>query len=939
MRFVARFVVGALVVLVLAGATLYFARRPIAAAAIEHALAKFGVDRPSASVSDFSPSRLVVSRLSAGADQAAPALVLEGVVASFDWRALLFDGKLRSIVIADGTVLVATGDDGRVDVAGWSPDPNAKRAPPPFRSLVLEKLAVVARTPKGDARFGLAGGFDYESGGAFDVDFAAREAGFAPASIAAASGRARLDLGGDGAISSKGALKADVATPAGVARGVDADFDAGLSSWRGIFGEGAPGFVGAVTAVLNSSSIDATATPSLAPLAGAEGAPIKTFSISGALKATFDRDGFDVAADGGPLVIAADRGDRLVVRAGDGPLYEIRSGAQRLSLNASLEGPIATGGASLKAASAEKGRWTIDAAATFGEQSVGALSLGDFRGTFKGGYSQSRLTGEADVAARIKSVDIGRFRLSDMPAAGRFDLAYDVKARSFTAAPGGGACLDVERAAFRMVEQDMDARVVAARLCPADEPVVAVDFNAPTKARVAGALSAHAAHYRLGKTVFDGAPPLFAFALDYEPAMQTTRIVGDFSGGRVRLNEAFVLSGAKGVFDGDIVGEKLSAKATLGSMTVAQNAETVMVAPVAIAGGASLASDVARFDFKVSTPNGQPLGVGEGLHHVKTGRGEAVFDSGLLKFAYGLQPDRLLPALRGVVSSASGTTEGRARFEWRPDAVASSATVVLDDLSFGGPGVAVTRTEGVAGKIVFSSLSPIATAGEQTLSIRKIDLDALKLENGSMRFAMPGDGMLRIVEAEFPWFGGTIGAYNSAMSIAGGKAETTLQIDGVDLAELLSYIKVEGLSGVGVVEGVLPVSFEGGKARINSGILSSKGPGVVRYDGRAADAASQSNEQSAFAFEILRELRFEKLAATIDGPLDGTLNFNILFEGRSDIPVKTGGKTQRVDSPVKYRVTISAPLLSLIEQAVLSTNVRLQIERAQKEKEAADEAQ
>jgi hypothetical protein len=206
MRLVARFVVGVLVVLVLAGAALYFARRPIAAATIEYGLAKFGVERPSATVSEFSPSRLVISRLSAGADQAAPALVLDGVAASYDWRALLFDGKLRSIIIDDGIVIVATGEDGKFDVAGWSPDPNAKRVPPPFRSLLVKKLAVVARTPKGDARFALTGGFDYQNGGAFDVDIAVGEAGFAAASIAAASGKARLDLAGDGAILSKGAI-------------------------------------------------------------------------------------------------------------------------------------------------------------------------------------------------------------------------------------------------------------------------------------------------------------------------------------------------------------------------------------------------------------------------------------------------------------------------------------------------------------------------------------------------------------------------------------------------------------------------------------------------------------------------------------------------------------------------------------------------------------
>jgi hypothetical protein len=568
-----------------------------------------------------------------------------------------------------------------------------------------------------------------------------------------------------------------------------------------------------------------------------------------------------------------------------------------------------------------------------GPQTVAGVAIAGFEGAFRGDYAANRLEGEADFSTHVVGARIGRLQIKDMPATGKFAIAIDTAEKSLRASSASDACVTIERAGVRMAEQEMEARVDDVLFCPSFAPMIAVRWGADASAGVDGAMTAKKAHYRLGRTIFDGAPPKIDFALDYEPASRTSRISGEIAGGRILLNDALVLTGATGRFGVEIVGEEMSAKAALSSMKIAQSAELEMVAPVAVTGDATLADDIARFDFKVMTPAGAPLGEGEGSHQVKTGKGEAVFDSGVLTFTRGLQPDRLIPALKGVISGASGAAEGRALFQWAPAEMQSSATVSLDDVSFGGPGVAVTRTEGVSGKVVFSSLSPVAAGGEQTISIRRIDLDALKLENGAMRFSLPGDDTLRIVEAEFPWFGGTIGAYDSQMSITGGQAKTTLQIDNVDLSDLLGYIKVDGLSGDGTIEGVLPISFEGGKARVANGILSSKGGGVIRYQGKAADAAAQSNEQSALAFEILRELRFEKLAATIDGPLDGTLNFNILFDGRSDIPVKTGDKTQRVDSPVKYRVTISAPLLSLIEQAILSTDVKLQLERAQAEQD------
>lgn len=937
MRMFARFVIGVAVVLILAGAALFVMRRPIVEAAVEHVMARMGLESPDASLADVSLSRLSLERISAGADRASPELSLAGVVLDYDWRDFLLRAKARSVSIRSGSAVVALTEKGEIDIAGWSPDPDAKRAPPPFTTLAVEKLRLIARTPKGDAQFDVAGVFNYSEGGQFDIGVEAEEAGFEAASVADAVGKTAVKLGRDGSISATGSATGAISTPVGVARAVDVDLDAALSSWRGIFGEGSRALEGEANISLKSSTVDASATPSLAPFTGRGGTPIRTLTLSGALKAAFSRGGFDITLAESPLTIVADRGDRLTISGAEGSLFESRDGARRFALRGALEGPVANGEGSLEATSLNGGPWRVRSAAALGEQEFDGLSIVNFTGSFEGDFADDRIRGEADVVTFVREAKIGRLRINDMPAKGRLALDVDARTRRLTATPAGEACLDIDRAAFQMAEQDMDARAVDVSLCPAAAPLVTVAWGEASTTRVEGALVARTARYRLGRTEFDGAPPRVEFALNYEPASQTTRVAGEISGGRVILNKAFILSEADGTFGGSVVKSAMSARAVLVAMKIAQNAELEMVAPVKVEGDASLADNLARFDFTVMTPKGAPLGKGEGSHQVKTGQGEAIFDSGLLTFAPGLQPDRLIPALRGVISNAAGTAEGQARFAWRPAEIASSATVALDSVSFAGPGVAVTRTEGVTGKIAFADLAPVATSGEQMLSIRKIDMDALKLENGQMRFSLPGDDTLKIVEAEFPWFGGTIGAYRSEISIAGGKAEATLQIDNVNLSELLGYINVEGLSGVGTVEGVLPIVFEGGKARVNNGILSSKGHGVVRYQGRAATAAAQSNEQSALAFEILRELRFEKLSATIDGALDGALDFNILFEGRSDIPVKTGGKTQRVDSPVKYRITVSAPLLSLIEQAVLSTDVKLQIERAKKE-QAAEES-
>jgi hypothetical protein len=364
----------------------------------------------------------------------------------------------------------------------------------------------------------------------------------------------------------------------------------------------------------------------------------------------------------------------------------------------------------------------------------------------------------------VRRLVIGRLAIADMPASGKLDLDVDLKAKTLTATPRAGSCVNAIRARFEMAGQDMEGRIGEAALCAAGSPLLTTRWGEAAATDVAGDLAARSGRYRLGRTVFDGLPPQINFTLDYAPADQETRVSGNILGGKAVLNNALILSEARGTFEGHIVREQMTANIVLATMRIAQNAATESVAPVAVSGQAALAGDIARFDFNVKTPRGAALGRGEGVHAVRTGIGEAIFDSGILTFARSLQPDGLVPALRGVISRASGAAEGRVRFAWTPNAQESSATVALNSVSFQGPGVAVTRTEGVTGKIVFSSLSPVTTAGEQTISIAKIDLDALKLENGTMRFSLPGDGAMKIVEAEYYFPLMALGRYHGRLA-------------------------------------------------------------------------------------------------------------------------------------------------------------------------------
>ncbi len=931
MRRAGLFAVGVSAVLALSAAVLWLARGPIIEFAVARAMAGAGLEKPSVKFGALGASHLELMELRAGAEAAAPDLSISNVRIDFSLGDALLKGRARAVAISGGSARAIFDDDGAFSLAGWRLNPEARPAPPPYDRLMIDNLALVAATPNGPAAALISGAFSLVSGGEFNLKFNADRAGFAAASVNSVKGAAIIALAENGAIEIDGGVAGDIETASGVARGVDADLSARLTSWRGLFGDGPQGIYGRALARVKSSMLNAAETPSLAAIPAAGAAPLKVLTVKGSIAGDFSADGVVLRLDDGPITLAADRGDVLILTGGeDSVLYQMRGKNGRAGGALKLAGPVASGDAVIAAETQDGAQWTIAANAALKEQTIAGVSLAGLTAGFDGAISQSLVSGRLAVDGLVRTADIGRLTISDLPSKGHFDIKADLAARMMEISPSANDCWRFDRGAFRLADQDLDARVKGATLCGTNGPLLSMSWGgASDYVRLQGALAAAQTSVEMGQTDFTGAPPAIRFELDYEPAANASRAMGEFSGGEGVLADSLKLSDAAGSFETALDGDKMTLSANLSRLTIAQAAEIEFVAPVAVSGAAQLENDKAAFDFDVKTPRGVLLGRGKGAHDMRAGRGSATFDSGDLAFAAGsLQPDRLIPALKGIISTASGAAGGKAEFSWTPDGITSSGAALAKDVSFQGPGVAVTRTEGVDGALVFKSLTPVATDGDQTLRIRKIDLDALDLENGFMTFSLPGDDTLKIVEAEFPWFGGTIGAYNSTMALSGAKSETKLQIDNVNLSDLLAFLKVDGLSGEGTIEGVLPLTFEGGRARIDKGILSAKGAGVIRYTGQIAAAAGQADPTTELAFDALREFRYESLSTTIDGPLDGTLHFKVFFEGRSDVSMTTSRGKQTVQSPFIFRVNIDAPLLSLIDQAAVSLDVRRQIENA-----------
>jgi len=937
MKMFVRLMVGLFALLAIATAALYLFRAPLAGAAIRAALTGAGVENPSFTVESVSADRIELSAIRAGSGDEATSI--EKAVVFYDLGELWRQRRLERLVLGPGQITIDIGDNRSLSIAGvpiaGGGGDGAKSAP--VEGLTLDRLTIAAAMPEGLARVLLNGDFHVDAGGAFQMEMTTDATGFSDFLVENGNGDGVITLAPDGAIAASGSFTGDLTTATAAVRDASFIFAGEAKSWRDALAGDTASLTGRFELDLRSADFPARDSKFLTSLSGAgqtlsASGPISVFSLAGNLIADFSPGRLSViAGDAVGARLVTNRGDRLRLTAIDGqPLYELNGRARRAGFVVDLDSPAAVGEARLSVRSPDNENWTYEFSASLAEQSMSDVSLGATALQSTGTVSGPVFSGDLQIASLVENAEIGRLRIIDAPFVAEVMLSGDLHRKTVTIASGDDNCVRLDRATFTLRENDAEAQLTDARFCGGEGPLAIVRWDGAPGATLAGALTAAHGRYEIGDTIFNGAPPRIDFTARYDPAAHLTNVDGILSGGSVVLNDGLRGANAQGDFTATYSDNGFSARATLSRMTVSQTAETPTIAPVSVSGDAALEDNKITFDFAVSTPDRMPIGDGEGVHDVKSGYGTAKFTSRERTFHFGaLQPAKLVPPLLGIVGETTGAMSVDMDFAWRPgdDGVASSAAFVFDNITFRGPGRAVSQTIGLSGALDLVDLTPLKSDGEQFLTVKRINLDALILEDGEIAFKLPGDETVQVIKAEFPWFGGTIGAYDTVSSIAGDKATAELRAANVDLSKMLAYLKIDGLSGQGVVEGVLPLVVDGGRVRIENGEMSAIGPGVIRYQGEATNAAGETNEQVKLAFDVLRDLRFEKLTAQINGPLDGSIQFKILFEGMNNISLDSQGLREPVTAPIIYRINIDAPLLALIDQARLSSDFKVQLDR------------
>lgn len=914
----------------------YFLRLPAASFALRWGMASAGLEEPQARVTALSLSDVRIEDISAGRSGDED-LVIDEIEADFHWRKLWSEQSVDALRAGPGFVRLSVTDDGALSIGGvslqTSSDESGGNGDPmgalPFSSLTLRDVDLIVDGAEGTARAALDADYNVETGGRITLVGSTEEFG---KTIGAknASINADVNLTADGNAQLDAEIKGDVFSPDAVLRNVDLSLTGEGSSWRYLVEGDMDGFAFDALLQLNNMDVPVETAPALSSFSASpdyemlRGAPVTLAMLSGDVALAVR--GADVTMNAGarPLSLKTDTGLSLAVTANDdAPFYERRANSEKASAAYALESAALTVAGSIAAETVQDG-WRINAPMRFGAFEADFLSFESADLSVNGVVGAERIDADVALKTELKKASFGDYALNDTPLDIATSVFIDPEAEE-TSISLADNCLEMDRLTLKARQQDMQASVADAVLCPADRLLARVQWRDGLTVLADGSLTAQSFRYRLGENTFVGAPPRISYAALHDAGAGQTSVNGGFRGGRVVINDVITAAASDGAYQAQMAGEGMTAMVRLDSARIGQNAELVMVAPVIVAGDLSLKDNNVLFNYTAGTPTGIALGKGGGSHDLDAGRGEAVFRTGQLGFAPGgLQPEELAPVLRGFVDAAVGTASTEARFEWGRDALSSAAVISLDDISFGGPTRVVNQTRGVSGELSFKSLLPVATDGAQSISVEGVDLDSLLLERGEIVFDMPGDDTVQIVRAEFPWFGGTLGVYDASASMASGEALAPLRVDNIDLNQVLTYIDMDGLSGEGALSGVLPLVVRQGRAFIENGFLESQGPGVVRYQSAATDEAAAAGDQVQIAFDLLRDLRYDSLSVTINGPLDGRLAFQMNFDGSGAV----NANNQDVRLPVKYSITLDAALLELLNQANLSRNIELQIERA-----------
>ncbi|MGH6947051.1 MAG: intermembrane phospholipid transport protein YdbH family protein [Kiloniellales bacterium] len=302
----------------------------------------------------------------------------------------------------------------------------------------------------------------------------------------------------------------------------------------------------------------------------------------------------------------------------------------------------------------------------------------------------------------------------------------------------------------------------------------------------------------------------------------------------------------------------------------------------------------------------------KGRHRLATGKGEAEIALSPLEFSEGgLQPGDLSPLLTNLTET-SGKIEGTAKIAWPSAERLGSARFSIDNLDAMVAGVSFSDLDLA---LAFDTLHPLSSLPGQTLTVARLD-PGLPITDLAIDFQVLPDTQPKLAIERGSWeaIGGAFHLRPSIVDPLAGDSPVTVVVDRLPLDRLFELTSVEGLSGTGTLEGVLPFAYRDGALVLAKGRLAAQAPGVLHFRSEAAKQyLAGSGETVDMALRALEDFRYKELSATLDQNPDGTTLVALSLLGHN--PTVLEGH------PFRFNINLETRAGELL--AVLADSLRL----------------
>ncbi len=377
------------------------------------------------------------------------------------------------------------------------------------------------------------------------------------------------------------------------------------------------------------------------------------------------------------------------------------------------------------------------------------------------------------------------------------------------------------------------------------------------------------------------------------------------SGGNLKADE---LDLALNGIDADVTLEGtetlLGARADIRNATIADAQRPMRIAPVLLRGKGSFQPSTIGFMGDAGPVRGPRAGI-EFRYRIPETRGTLQAELSPWIFSTdGIQPQDIVPSLKGLVTDVSGGLGASVRIGWTRSRTTSTARITLDDFAFG---TAPAEVAGVSGTIEIADLLALKTGVPQTLSIGLLDA-GLPLSNGSITFELQGTERLRLNRAAWPVAGGVLEISDLAVPFGAAPDVIVANLKEIDAADLARNIDIDGLEADGMLAGSIPVRMsEDGPVIDNARIWSLKN-GALRFRSQVAlESLKQSGEMADMLARALSDFRYTSLQMSLDGPLSGDITATAKLDGAN--PALYDGKR------IELNVTLQGALRDLLQSA------------------------